>query len=51
LLNWEINWTDNTILDFRFWILDWGTVDRIRIPVIEIMQAKAKMVSQFRLQT
>jgi hypothetical protein len=32
-----------TILDFRFWILDWGMPDRLTIPEIEIIQVQTKM--------
>jgi hypothetical protein len=32
----------NTILDFRFWILDWGIPDQLKVPEIEIMQVQIK---------
>jgi hypothetical protein len=31
-----------TILDFRFWILDWGMPHQLTVPEIGIMQVKAK---------
>ena len=36
--------TTDTILDFRFWILDWRIPYQLTVPETEILQVQTKMV-------